>query len=103
MPGFFLVLQIDEAMQAAEPECLVPIVLGARQLILVGDHCQLGPVVMCKKAAEGMHARIYARMTRATHEIKVLVCFFFDKSTNFFGGKGVSCTYVQFFIVNSIQ
>lgn len=22
------------------------------QLILVGDHCQLGPVVMCKKAAK---------------------------------------------------
>jgi regulator of nonsense transcripts 1 len=28
-------------------------VLGAKQVILVGDHCQLGPVVMCKKAAEG--------------------------------------------------
>ncbi len=40
-------------MQAAEPECMVPIVLGARQLILVGDHCQLGPVVMSKRAAEG--------------------------------------------------
>ncbi len=23
-----------------------PIVLGAKQVILVGDHCQLGPVIM---------------------------------------------------------
>lgn len=40
---------IDESMQSTEPECIVPVVLGAKQLILVGDHCQLGPVVMCKK------------------------------------------------------
>ena len=45
-------------MQAAEPECMVPIVLGVKQLILVGDHCQLGPVVMCKKAAEGEKQRV---------------------------------------------
>lgn len=38
---------IDESMQSTEPECMVPVVLGAKQLILVGDHCQLGPVVMC--------------------------------------------------------
>lgn len=38
--------------QATEPECMVPIVLGAKQVILVGDHCQLGPVIMCKKAAK---------------------------------------------------
>ncbi len=31
---------------------MVPIVLGAKQVILVGDHCQLGPVIMCKKAAK---------------------------------------------------
>lgn len=33
---------IDESMQSTEPEAMVPVVLGARQLILVGDHCQLG-------------------------------------------------------------
>ena len=27
-------------------------VLGVKQLVLVGDHCQLGPVVMCKKVSE---------------------------------------------------
>ena len=29
-------------MQATEPECMVPVVMGAKQLIIVGDHCQLG-------------------------------------------------------------
>ena len=38
--------------QATEPECMVPIVMGSKQVILVGDHCQLGPVIMCKKAAK---------------------------------------------------
>lgn len=54
---------IDEATQATEPECLIPIVLGAKQLVLVGDHCQLGPVVMCKKAAKaGLGQSLFERM-----------------------------------------
>lgn len=46
---------IDEATQATEPECMVPIVLGAKQVVLVGDHCQLGPVVMCKSGEWGLN------------------------------------------------
>ncbi|CAA91194.2 ATP-dependent RNA helicase Upf1 [Schizosaccharomyces pombe] len=42
---------IDEATQASEPECMIPLVLGAKQVVLVGDHQQLGPVVMNKKVA----------------------------------------------------
>ncbi|KAG1666725.1 Regulator of nonsense transcripts 1 [Nymphon striatum] len=54
---------IDESMQATEPECMVPVVLGAKQLILVGDHCQLGPVVMCKKAARaGLSQSLFERL-----------------------------------------
>lgn len=50
-------------MQSTEPECMVPVVLGARQLILVGDHCQLGPVVMCKKAAKaGLSQSLFERL-----------------------------------------
>ncbi|KAJ8599766.1 hypothetical protein CTAYLR_003412 [Chrysophaeum taylorii] len=33
---------IDEATQATEAESLIPIVLGAKQLVMVGDHQQLG-------------------------------------------------------------
>ena len=54
---------IDEATQATEPECLIPAVLGAKQLVLVGDHCQLGPVVMCKKAAKaGLMQSLFERL-----------------------------------------
>lgn len=54
---------VDEATQATEPEALIPIVLGARQVVLVGDHCQLGPVVMCKKAATaGLAQSLFERL-----------------------------------------
>lgn len=54
---------IDESTQAMEPECLIPIVMGAKQLVLVGDHCQLGPVVMCKKAAKaGLGQSLFERL-----------------------------------------
>jgi regulator of nonsense transcripts 1 len=54
---------IDESTQAMEAECLIPIVLGAKRLILVGDHCQLGPVVMCKNAAKaGLTQSLFERL-----------------------------------------
>ena len=42
---------MDESTQASEPECLLPLVMGAKQVVMVGDHCQLGPVVTCKSGA----------------------------------------------------
>lgn len=30
---------IDESTQATEPETLIPILKGAKHVILVGDHC----------------------------------------------------------------
>lgn len=59
----FTSILIDESMQSTEPECMVPVVFGAKQLILVGDHCQLGPVVMCKKAAKaGLSQSLFERL-----------------------------------------
>lgn len=64
---------VDEATQAAEPECLIPCVMGAKQVILVGDHCQLGPVIMCKKAGEaGLSQSLFERLRLLG--IKVSVC-----------------------------
>ena len=37
---------IDEASQTVEPETMVPIVHGAQRVVLVGDQCQLEPVVL---------------------------------------------------------
>lgn len=54
---------VDESTQATEPEILVSIVRGVRQLVLVGDHCQLGPVVVCKKAAmAGLSQSLFERL-----------------------------------------
>jgi regulator of nonsense transcripts 1 len=54
---------IDEATQAIEAEALIPIVLGAKQLVMVGDQCQLGPVIMCKKAAKaGLTTSLFERL-----------------------------------------
>ena len=49
----FPIVLIDEATQASEPSSLVPIVKGARQLILVGDHRQLPPTVISQNAEDG--------------------------------------------------
>lgn len=41
----------------------MPVVCGAKQLVLVGDHCQLGPVIMCKKAARaGLSQSLFERL-----------------------------------------
>ena len=42
---------IDEAGQALEPACWIPI-LKAKKLILAGDHCQLPPTIKSREAAE---------------------------------------------------
>jgi regulator of nonsense transcripts 1 len=77
----FRYVLVDESTQATEPECIIPLVLGARQVVFVGDHCQvfcfiiiiiiiylifcvkLGPVVMCKQAARaGLSQSLFERL-----------------------------------------
>lgn len=59
----FRYVLIDESTQATEPECLIPLVKGTRQVVFVGDHCQLGPVIMAKKAARaGMSRSLFERL-----------------------------------------
>lgn len=54
---------IDEATQACEPEALIPIVHGCKQLVFVGDHCQLGPVITEKRAAAaGLGQSMFERL-----------------------------------------
>lgn len=54
---------IDEATQAVEAEALIPLSMGAKQVVFVGDHCQLGPVVMCKAAAKaGLMQSMFERL-----------------------------------------
>ena len=55
---------IDEATQATEPAALVPLVRGARQIVLIGDHCQLPPTVISQRAENGGLSRsLFERIT----------------------------------------
>lgn len=48
----FDLVVIDEAGQAIEPSCWIPMLQGKRA-ILAGDQCQLAPVILSRKASEG--------------------------------------------------
>ncbi|CCD20512.1 RNA helicase (UPF2 interacting domain) Type III restriction enzyme res subunit AAA domain [Trypanosoma vivax] len=64
---------IDEASQATEPETLVPLFRGEKQVALVGDHRQLGPVVLSNVAGKKGFARsLFERLAGAGSEITQL-------------------------------
>ena len=55
---------VDEAAQAIEAACLIPILLCHRRLVLAGDHHQLGPVVKSAEAmAGGLGRTLMDRLT----------------------------------------
>jgi AAA domain len=63
MLGPFERVLVDEATQATEPAVLVPLMRGCRQLVLVGDHCQLPPTVLSTRAEEEGHGvPLFSRM-----------------------------------------
>lgn len=58
----FDVCIIDEAAQAIEIACLLPIV-KCKKLILAGDHCQLGPTIKSDYAAShGLQITLFERL-----------------------------------------
>ena len=60
---FFDRVLVDEATQATEPATLVPLTRGCKQLVLVGDHCQLPPTVLSTRAEEeGLGVPLFSRM-----------------------------------------
>ncbi len=62
----FPVVLIDESTQAIEPSTLVPIVKGCRQLVMLGDHHQLPPTVISRKAEEkGLVRSMFQRLIDA--------------------------------------
>lgn len=57
---------IDEATQATEPEALIPLVHSVKQVIMVGDHRQLGPVLMNKSCVKaGFDVSLFERLMQA--------------------------------------
>lgn len=58
----FDLLVMDEATQATEPSCLIPLV-KAKRAVLIGDEKQLPPTVLSEKAAqEGLSLSLFERM-----------------------------------------
>lgn len=55
---------VDEVAQATEISTMVPVVLrGAKQLVFVGDHCQLPPSVVSREAERrGLSVSVYSRL-----------------------------------------
>ena len=53
MAGNLLVFCSMRQLQATEPASLVPLVRGARQLVLAGDHRQLPPTAISRRAENG--------------------------------------------------
>jgi len=54
---------MDESTQATEPETLIPLIMGAKRVVMIGDHCQLGPVVTCKAARQaGLGQSLFERL-----------------------------------------
>lgn len=63
----FDLVVIDEAGQAIEPSCWIPILQGKRT-ILAGDQCQLAPVILSRKASEGGLGISLLERAAALHE-----------------------------------
>ena len=63
---------IDEASQALEPACWIPI-LKAHRVIMTGDHLQLPPTVKSLKAAkEGLEDTLFEKAIQATNSAVML-------------------------------
>jgi ATP-dependent RNA/DNA helicase IGHMBP2 len=64
---------IDEAGQALEPACWIPI-LKAKKVVLAGDHCQLPPTIKSAEAAKtGLSITLMEKCTRLWPESVVLL------------------------------
>jgi superfamily I DNA and/or RNA helicase len=64
---------IDEAGQALEPACWIPI-LKAKKVILAGDHCQLSPTVKSNEAArQGLTTTLLEKCVEKHPEAVVLL------------------------------
>jgi superfamily I DNA and/or RNA helicase len=69
----FETVVIDEAGQALEPACWIPIIKG-QKLILAGDHCQLPPTVKSNDAGrEGLNTTLLEKLVILHPEAVVLL------------------------------
>lgn len=59
----FRIVIVDEATQATEPSTLIALTRGAECVIMAGDHAQLPPTVISKKAEKlGLNISLFSRL-----------------------------------------
>lgn len=92
----FPVVIIDECTQATEPSTLCPIVKGCKQLVLLGDDFQLGPIVISqdKEVLSTLSTSFFQRMINAGVDMFLLDTQYrmsphisYWPSHHFYGGK----------------
>lgn len=69
----FELVVVDEATQATEPSCLIPITHGEK-VVMAGDHKQLPPTVKNRKAAkEGLQDTLFERIAEEYPDITTML------------------------------
>jgi superfamily I DNA and/or RNA helicase len=63
---------IDEAGQALEPACWIPI-LKAKKVVMAGDHCQLPPTIKSDAAAKELSITLMEKVVSLHPEAVVLL------------------------------
>jgi hypothetical protein len=64
---------MDEATQAVEPSALIPLIYKAERVVLVGDQCQLGPVVRTRDLeSHGYDWSLFERMIESKADYVML-------------------------------
>ena len=78
------------------------------QVVLVGDHCQLGPVIMCKKAARaGLAQSLFERLVLlGLKPIRLQVIVFFPpcllSGAQHFDGGSYNCFCQEYIHINAL-
>lgn len=73
MAKHFDVVIVDEAAQAVEPSVMVPLVMGCKQVYLVGDPVQLPATVISGRALEqGYDVSLFKRLQGCGYPVNVL-------------------------------
>jgi len=68
----FDVLIIDEATQATEPSCLIPLI-KSKKVILIGDHKQLPPTILSEKAKKRLSITLFERLIKIYEKYSALL------------------------------
>lgn len=66
-------LIVDECGMCTEPECMATIIASKpEQVVLIGDHKQLRPIVMCKQAADlGLERSMFERYSKTARFVQL--------------------------------